>query len=177
MKKALIIIDYQNDFVTGTLGFSSAAALDAKIIARLENAVDNGIDIIYTLDTHGADYGETQEGRKLPVPHCIDGTNGHKVYGKTASYLDRAVAIFKKQTFGSWELGEFVRERGYDEVELCGLVSHICVISNAVICRSASPECGIVIRKNCVGSVFENVTQAAFDVMETLQVTLISEDV
>jgi Amidases related to nicotinamidase len=173
MKKALIVVDYQNDFVVGSLGFPAASDLDDRIFALLENAEAEGVDIIFTLDTHDDNYLTTQEGMRLPVPHCIEGTDGHGVYGKCADYVDRAVAVFKKPVFGSWELGEFVRGRGYDEVELCGLVSHICVISNAVICRSASPECRIVVRKNCVGSAFEDVTKASFDVMETLQITLI----
>lgn len=173
MKKALIIVDYQNDFVNGSLGFDSADALDEKICERIEEALSSGADLIYTLDTHEADYMDTQEGKKLPVPHCIRGTDGHKVYGKAAGYLDKAEAVIEKPVFGSWELGELMREKKYDEIELCGLVSNICVISNAVICRSTLPEAEIIVHRDCTGSGFPELNEASLAVMASMQVQII----
>lgn len=173
MKKALIVVDYQNDFVNGSLGFETAYMLDAKICERIEEALSSGADVIYTLDTHSEDYMQTREGSNLPIPHCIDGSDGHKVFGNTASYLDKAAAVIKKPVFGSWELGEFVRSKGYDAIELCGLVSNICVISNAVICRSALPECEISVHRDCTGSGFADLNEAALSVMASMQVKII----
>lgn len=173
MKQALIIVDYQTDFVSGSLGFDGAELLDEKIVARIEQALQSGTDLIYTLDTHDAGYAETQEGRKLPIPHCIAGTDGHAVYGKTASYLPRASACIHKSVFGSWELGELLRERRYDAIELCGLVSDICIISNAVICRSALPEAEITVRADCTGSGCAALYEASLVVMRSMQVNVI----
>ena len=173
MKQALVIVDYQKDFVSGSLGFDGAELLDEKIAARIEEALRSGTDVIYTLDTHDAGYPRTQEGRKLPVPHCIEGTGGHEIYGRTASYLPQAVACIRKPVFGSWELGEFVRARRYGVIELCGLVSHICVLSNAVVCRSALPEAEIRVRADCTGSGSPALHEAALAVMRSLQVDVI----
>ena len=109
MKKLLLVIDYQNDFVSGSLGFEQAVSLEDPICRKIESYLKNGDDIIFTLDTHGQDYSSTQEGKKLPVPHCLKGSDGWKVYGKAASYLSKAAAVFEKPTFGSLELGEYLK--------------------------------------------------------------------
>ena len=93
MKKLLLVIDYQNDFVSGSLGFEQAVSLEDPICRKIESYLKNGDDIIFTLDTHGQDYSSTQEGKKLPVPHCLKGSDGWKVYGKAASYLSKAAAV------------------------------------------------------------------------------------
>lgn len=134
----LIVVDMQNDFVTGALGTAEAQAIVPHVNAKIA-AADA---VVYTLDTHGEDYLATQEGKRLPVPHCIRGTWGHALAdGLTV----RAEAgRIEKPTFGSTALGELVRSRfaagEIDRVELVGLCTDICVISNALLCKAFCPE-------------------------------------
>ena len=105
MKKLLIVVDFQNDFVSGSLGFDGAAVLDEKICAKIDEYKND--EIIYTLDTHYDGYMETQEGKKLPVPHCIKGSEGHALYGRAGKLL-AGKKHFEKNTFPSLELGKFL---------------------------------------------------------------------
>ncbi len=173
MKKAFIVVDFQNDFVSGSLGFPEAVTLDEKISGKIEKYLKEDYDLIYTFDTHYENYSETQEGKKLPVPHCIKGTEGYNIYGKTASFLDLAKIKIYKNVFGSLELGEFLKKEGYDVVELCGLVSNICVISNAVIAKAALPEAKIIVDASLTASADLSMHQKALDVMEGLQIEVI----
>ncbi len=173
MKKAFVVVDFQNDFVSGSLGFPEAIALDEKISEKIEKYLKEGYDIIYTFDTHYENYSETQEGKKLPVPHCIKGTDGYNIYGKTASFLSFAKTKIEKNVFGSLKLGEFLQKENYDTVELCGLVSNICVISNAVIAKSALPEAAIVVDASLTAGADLSMHEKALDVMESLQIEVI----
>ena len=134
MKKLLIVVDFQNDFIDGALGFPKASELVNVIKNKINEYLNNNDDIIYTLDTHYDNYLETNEGKNLPVKHCIDNTFGHKVNSE-CDYLDKAIKVFKKNTFPSLELAKYLENNSYDYVELCGLVSNICVLSNAVMVK------------------------------------------
>lgn len=173
MKKLLLIIDYQNDFVCGNLGFEQAASLETPICRKIETYLGRGDDIIFTLDTHDQDYSSTQEGKKLPIPHCLKGSDGWQIYGKVASYLSQATAVFEKPTFGSWELGEYLKKHPYESIELCGVVSNICVISNAVLARAALPEAAIVVDSGCTASNDPILNQKALEVMAGFQVEIL----
>ena len=173
MKKAFVVVDFQNDFVSGSLGFPEAVTLDEKISAKIEAYLKEGYDLIYTFDTHYENYSDTQEGKKLPIPHCIKGTDGYNIYGKTASYLNFAKIKIDKNVFGSLELGEFLRKENYSVVKLCGLVSNICVISNAVIAKSALPEATITVDSSLTASADLSMHEKALDVMESLQIEVI----
>lgn len=175
MKKCLIVVDYQVDFVTGSLGFEKAAELDEKIAAKIEKYRSSGWEIIFTLDTHGSDYLQTSEGKSLPVEHCIKGTHGHKLYGKTAQMKKSGDKCFFKPTFGSSELFEYLKFGKFDSIELCGVVTNICVISNAVLAKTALPEAEISVDCACVASNDEKLNKAALDVMQSLQILLIPE--
>lgn len=181
MKKVLIVVDYQKDFVDGALGFESAKNLDKGIAALMkEYAKDENGVIFCTFDTHEQNYLETQEGRKLPVEHCIDGTNGWELYGETGMmeimYPMKCTRI-KKTTFGSYELAKRLvningTQGGIESITLVGVVTNMCVISNAVIAKAACPEAEIIIRKDLVGSFDKELHQKALDVMESMQMTL-----
>ncbi len=145
MKRALVVVDYQNDFVTGSLGFGRAALLRPVIVDKIEKALACGTHVIFTMDTHGEDYLETAEGRGLPVKHCIKGSWGWELDESVLPYKEKAEKVIEKPTFGSVELGKFLAKQGYDEVELCGLVSSICVLSNAVIAKASLPEAHIIV--------------------------------
>lgn len=173
MKKLLLIIDFQKDFVDGALGFSGAEALDGLIAKKIAAYRSAGGDVAFTLDTHGEDYLRTQEGRKLPVTHCIRETPGWVLYGQVGRARRPEDPILEKPAFPSLELGNWLREKGYDQVELVGLVSYICVISNAVIAKAALPEAEILVDARCTAGPDPQLHQKALDVMENaLQITV-----
>lgn len=172
MKKLLIVVDYQNDFVSGTLGFPEARALEDALCAKIEKYRAAGDDIVCTLDTHGDDYLQTQEGRKLPVAHCLHGTEGWKLYGRTAALLED-YPKFEKPVFGSAALFDYLRKIPYASIELCGVVSNICVLSNAVLARTAQPETEILVDAACVASADPSLNEAALAVLKGLQVEIL----
>lgn len=174
MKKALIIVDYQNDFVSGSLGFPGAAALEEPICRKAGEYLQNEDDILFTFDTHGADYLSTEEGKNLPVEHCLKGGDGWILYGKVAEYCGPDSVCFEKPTFPSFELGEYLRKQGYDMVELVGLVSNICVLSNAVIAKAALPGAHIVVDAACTAGADPILHEKALDVLEGLHVEVLN---
>ena len=109
MKRLLVVVDFQNDFVDGALGFSGAERLEGPIAEKIRAYYDAYDEVVFTFDTHRRDYLNTQEGRNLPVEHCIDGTPGHDLHGSVAGLLDRATAVFDKPTFGSEGLFGWLR--------------------------------------------------------------------
>ncbi len=169
---ALIVIDYQKDFVSGVLGFAGAEKYDAPIAARIARAREAGEDVIFTLDTHDKEYMNTKEGQHLPIPHCLADSDGWQLYGKVAESITAADPVFIKPTFGSLELANHLRERGYARVELCGLVSHICVLSNAVLAKAALPEAEIVVDRALTGAADPTMTDKALDVLQGLHITV-----
>lgn len=173
MKKCLIVVDYQVDFVTGSLGFAKAKELDEKIADKIREYRKSGDEIIFTFDTHKENYLSTFEGKNLPVKHCIEGTDGHRLYGKTASMKDDNDKCFYKPTFGSSELFEYLKGNEYESIELCGVVSNICVISNAVLAKTAQPETEVIVDSNCIASNDENLNDDAISVMKSLQIKIL----
>lgn len=172
MKKILLVIDYQNDFVNGTLGFEKAKKLEDPIAQKIEKYKKNGDEVAFTFDTHTLDYLQTQEGRNLPVQHCVKGTKGWELYGKIAGFFDKSTKSFEKATFGSIELAEYLAKNTYDQIELVGIVSNICVISNAILAKAALPEAQIIVDASCVASNDDNLNKSALDVMESLQIKI-----
>lgn len=175
--KILIVVDYQNDFVNGSLGFEGAEKLDEKIAEKINNYHKSSDMVMFTLDTHNENYFETQEGRKLPIKHCVKGTKGWELFGKTALSKRENDKVFEKSTFPSLELGKFIENLSPDEiekVEIVGLVSNICVISNAVIVKSALPEVEIIVDAQLTASNDEILHQKALDVLENLQINVIN---
>lgn len=169
--KLLIIVDFQNDFVDGALGFSKAKELDQKIVEKIKEYDD----IIFTLDTHDENYLETYEGKHLPIKHCIKNTFGHEVYGKTKNYLSKALKVFEKPTFPSLELANYLKTKNYDEVEVCGLVSNICVLSNVIMVKAALPNVKIIVDKNLTSSFDEDLNNKTFDILKGIHVEVRGE--
>ena len=172
MKKALIVVDYQNDFVDGALGFPGAEKLDAAIAAKVR-AYGKG-HVLFTRDTHFENYLETREGKNLPVIHCIKGTPGWEVYGETAKALAEVNApAIDKLVFGmdvTDPATAAVLPESADEIELVGLVSNICVVSNAVVLQSRYPEATITVDAACTDSFDKNLHEKVLDVLEGFQV-------
>lgn len=174
MKKCLIVVDYQNDFVEGSLGFEKAKELDARIALRIREYKESGDEVIFTFDTHRADYPNTVEGKYLPVVHCVKGTFGHRLYGEVGREFDEERDLyFEKETFPSLDLGKYLEGKEYRSVELCGLVSHICVLSNAVMVKAALPNVPIFIDRKLTGSSDEEMQQAAFKVLRGLHIEIL----
>lgn len=173
MKKLLVVIDYQNDYVNGSLGFPKAELIDEFIAEKVNTYRNDGADIIYTMDTHGSAYLDMQEGKKLPIVHCQNGTDGWKLFGKTGEECKNAMTI-GKHTFGSFDLAMMALNNGYDIIELCGVKSNINVMANAILLKTAQPEAEIIIDSRCVASDDSELNEKALDILESMQFTVIN---
>ncbi|MBE6912915.1 MAG: cysteine hydrolase [Ruminococcaceae bacterium] len=176
MKKILIVVDMQKDFVDGALGSAEAVAIVPNVVAKIE-AFDG--DIIVTYDTHPENYMDTQEGKNLPVPHCIKGTDGWKLDARVQAALDKKeYKAIEKPTFGSVELPEYIKAN-YDtediEIELCGLCTDICVVSNALLMKANFLEAKVSVDASCCAGVTPDSHNAALTTMKMCQVTVIGE--
>ena len=176
MKKLLIVVDYQNDFVSGSLGFPHAADLEPLIVDKIKayhNMGEAG-QVIFTMDTHDRHYLDTQEGKNLPIAHCIEGEDGWQLYGRVAHAKESQDLVFSKPTFGSLELADYLRHKGsqYESVEFVGVVTNICVISNIVLVKAAMPDVELMVDPACVASNDEKLQEAALQVMESLHVRI-----
>lgn len=172
MKKLLLVVDYQNDFVSGALGFPGGEKPDGLIAAKIDVYRAAGDDVAFTMDTHGEDYMGTQEGRKLPVAHCLAGSEGWQLYGAVAKASRPDDTAFSKPTFPSLELANWLKKQRYEAVELCGLVSYICVLSNAVMVKAALPEAEILVDARCTAGPDERLNAEALDMLECIHVTV-----
>ena len=176
MNRYLFVIDYQNDFVDGALGFPGAEKLDEKIATKVR-AYGKG-HVLFTRDTHFENYLTTREGRNLPVPHCIKGSFGWQVYGETARALAEVEApAIDKLVFGmdvTDPATAAVLPESADEIELVGLVSNICVVSNAVVLQSKYPEATITVDASCTDSFDKALHEKVLDVLSGFQVKVIN---
>ena len=174
MERYLFVIDYQNDFVDGALGFPGAEKLDGRIASKIR-AYGPG-RVLFTRDTHFENYLQTREGRNLPVVHCVRGSHGWQVYGDTARALEEVGAkAIDKLSFGmdiSDPATAAVLPEQAHEIELVGLVSNICVVSNAVALQSRYPEAKILVDASCTDSFDKGLHSKVLDVMEGFQVTV-----
>lgn len=171
MKKLYIIVDVQNDFVSGSLGFEGADQVVLNIIEKLKK--DESADRVFTRDTHGSNYLETQEGRRLPVEHCILGSEGWELDCRLQPFIKADSIIFNKPTFASLKLGNYLDHTDYDEIEVMGLVSNICVVSTCVMVKAACPETRIVVDTHCTDSFDQALHLKSLDILEGLQVDVI----
>ena len=163
--KTLIVVDMQNDFITGALGSKDAEAIVPWVVELVK-----GFDgkIIFTRDTHTPNYLATQEGTKLPVEHCIKDTHGWQICDELKPYAKNCI---DKITFGSVELPSMIDD-GTDEVILCGLCTDICVISNAMILKAHYPELKITIDAACCAGVTRESHKIALDAMRAVQIEI-----
>ena len=166
--KALIVVDVQNDFVDGALGTKEAVEMLPRLIEKLEKISAEGkTDIIFTQDTHGENYLETQEGKLLPVVHCVKKTHGWEIVPELQEFVEKAREVIEKKSFGSTRLPSLLKP--YEEVEFVGLCTDICVISNAILLKAFYPEQKVSVDASCcAGSTPEN-HQKALDVMKNCQ--------
>lgn len=174
MKKLLIVVDMQKDFVDGALGTAEAVTIVDNVVKKIENF--DG-DIIATYDTHPENYMDTQEGKNLPVPHCIKGTDGWALDAKVQAALDKkGFAAIEKPTFGSVDLPEYIKAN-YNpdeiEIELIGLCTDICVVSNALLMKANFLETKVSVDASCCAGVTVESHNAALLTMKMCQVNVI----
>lgn len=170
-RKLLVVVDYQKDFVDGALGFEGASAIEDVIAEKIAAARRNGHDVVFTLDTHGEDYLQTAEGKWLPVAHCLDGTPGHALYGRIAGMVRPEGKVFTKNTLGCDRLYEYCKAAApYDEIELVGVVTQMCVLVNAALVRTAQPEARVIVEPGATASFDPARHTATFDTLQDIGV-------
>ena len=170
MRKILIVIDMQNDFIDAALGTKEAEAIVDAVKKKIWTYPAK--DIIATMDTHGENYMETQEGKYLPVPHCIKGTKGWEIRPDIAELL-KGAKIYEMPTFGSTALAADLKalsEQEEIELELIGLCTDICVVSNALLLKAAMPEVKISVDPSCCAGVTPEKHMAALETMRSCQI-------
>ena len=175
MRKILVVVDMQKDFVDGALGSKEAVAIVDNVVNKI-NEFDG--EIIVTYDTHQNNYMKTREGKYLPVPHCIKGTDGWKIDAKVQDALDSKLHnVIHKPTFGSTKLVEMLD--GYNqfntEVTLIGLCTDICVVSNAMLLKANYPEMDIIVDASCCAGVTPESHSAALTTMKMCQINVVNE--
>lgn len=166
--KYLIVVDMQVDFISGALGSKDAAAIVPNVVKKVQNFDGT---VLFTRDTHLNDYLNTQEGMNLPIPHCIKDTAGWQLCDELQPYAE---TIVDKITFGSMELPQVLKGFGssIDEIELCGLCTDICVISNAMLLKAAFPEALISVDASCCAGVTVESHKTALNAMRAVQIQI-----
>lgn len=172
-KNILIVVDMQKDFVTGVLGSGQAQEILPRVVNKVEKY--DG-EIIFTMDTHGEDYLNTQEGQKLPVVHCVEGTPGFELEEPLGVLCEKKGArIFKKGTFGSIALAKELAEEQQKiaSIELIGVCTDICVVSNALLLKAFLPELPIQVDASCCAGVTPQKHEAALETMRSCQIHIV----
>ena len=165
--RVLVVVDMQNDFIDGSLGTKEAISIVPNVIKKIKEYENNDDLIIYTQDTHFDNYLDTMEGSKLPVKHCIKGTKGHDIKKEILRGHD---LIIEKLTFGSKELIEYLKTIQFDEVELIGLCTDICVVSNALLVKAYFHEIKVSVDSSCCAGVTPLSHNEALNTMRMCQI-------
>lgn len=178
--KCLVVVDMQNDFITGSLGTSNAQAIVENVKQKIKQREAEGYEIIFTRDTHQKDYLQTHEGKLLPVEHCIEGTHGWQIVDgletKNCHYID-------KSTFGwlNWQQRNLSNgtvvpySPNYERIEIIGVCTDICVVSNALILRSTFPEADISVDARCCAGTSESMHEAALKTMSACHIAVMGK--
>ena len=170
--KVLIVVDMQNDFIDKALGTKEAVAIVDNVAGKIKEFDGR---VIFTRDTHHDNYMETQEGRNLPVKHCIEGSEGWQI--SSALPVSDDAVIFDKSTFGSKELGMYLedlaKKESIDEIEVVGLCTDICVISNALLIKAFLPEVKVTVDSSCCAGVTPQSHSNALEAMKCCQINVI----
>ena len=170
MKNVLVVVDMQKDFIDGVLGTKEAFAI-VDNVAEAIRSFDG--EVIFTRDTHFDNYMETQEGRNLPVPHCIKGTEGWQIDKKLEALRTDEMKVFDKPTFGSVELAAYLKEnKEVEQVTIVGLCTDICVISNALLIKANLPEVEITVLEKCCAGVTLQSHKNALEAMKMCQIKI-----
>lgn len=172
MKRLLVVVDMQNDFIDGSLGTKEATMIVEPAAKYIEEAISQDVTVVFTRDTHYSNYLETQEGKKLPVVHCIKDEAGWQICDRLSGYTKER-KIFDKPTFGSTELADYIKENEFEEITLLGLCTDICVISNAMLAKAALPEAVVKVVANASAGVTPESHNNALEAMKMCQIEII----
>ncbi|MBR5471542.1 MAG: cysteine hydrolase [Oscillibacter sp.] len=171
----LVVVDMQNDFVSGALGTKEAVEIVPYVVGRVVDGLNRGETVLFTRDTHEENYMDTQEGKRLPVPHCIRGTEGWEIIGQLQEYTKTTQPI-DKPTFGSVDLCEALRivsqRLPIEKVTLIGLCTDICVISNALLIKAFMPEVEVAVDAKCCAGVTPQSHKNALEAMKMCQISV-----
>lgn len=167
--KVLVVVDMQTDFIDGSLGTKEAVAIVPNVINKIKEYENNNDMIIYTKDTHFDNYLETLEGKNLPVKHCIKGTKGHNIPNEI---LRGHETVFEKLTFGSTDLVDYLKTIEFDDIELVGLCTDICVISNALLIKAFFLDKNISVDSSCCAGVTPTSHNEALNTMKMCQINV-----
>lgn len=182
--KFLVVVDMQQDFVTGVLGNDYAKAIVPNVVKLVDEFINEGYPVLFTVDSHTKEgYSKSREGKYLPIPHCLIGTDGHKIIPELKEQSESLFAsvIYKLNTFGFWNLNEVLKDRGefnldpYDEYEIhiCGVVTNMCVLSVALNFQNLFTKSEIIIHSDCCASNNLEMHQKALDIMRGLQMQIV----
>ena len=175
--KHLIVVDMQNDFIDGALGTAEAVAIVDAVVEKIRTFDGR---VVFTRDTHPENYPDTQEGRRLPVTHCVRGTAGWALAPRMEAARKPDMPVFDKPTFGSVALGEYLQAENarepIEEIELCGLCTDICVISNALLIKAFLPETPIAVDARCCAGVTPDSHRNALGAMKMCQIEIRGEE-
>lgn len=178
--KVLVVVDMQNDFVTGSLGTDEAKKIVPRVAEKIRWARMNAYRVVFTQDTHTENYLDTSEGKALPIPHCVVGTEGFDIVPELLYGIDNP-DIFRKSTFGSRTLSSdlsfeyFIDGHQFDEVIFTGVCTDICVISNALMLKTDMPGIPITVDASCCAGTSPEMHRKALDVMKSCQINIINE--
>lgn len=173
--KVLVVVDMQKDFIDGALGTSEAVSIVENVKKKIEDYRKKGYGVVFTRDTHGADYLNTQEGRNLAVEHCIENTSGWEI----SKELDtKDSTIINKPSFGSLELPAHIKKayENLEEIEVIGLCTDICVISNAMILKAAFPETLVSVDASCCAGVTRESHRNSLEAMKMCQIRILNDN-
>jgi len=176
MTKLLVVVDMQNDFIDGALGTKEAQSIVGNVVKKINSWNGN---IIATLDTHYEDYLTTNEGKHLPVEHCIVGSDGHELNKDIHNALlngSGKLMLVEKPSFGSTSLPNLIDDQEVDYIEIVGLCTDICVVSNALMLKAFHPEIKIVVDPSCCAGVTPELHRAALDVMKSCQIDILNAE-
>ena len=177
--KVLIVIDMQNDFLEGTLRNEEGIKIIPNVVKKINEYKNLGYEVIATRDTHDISYLQTEEGKNLPVIHCVKKSEGWKINESVAFALGDCL-VFDKPTFGSLELANWLKDKYYDvqsslEIELVGVCTDICVVSNAILIKAHLPEAKLICDASCCAGVTPSSHNAALETMKSCQIQVIGE--
>lgn len=177
-RKILVVVDMQNDFVTGALANEEAQKIIPDVVDRIKRAEQEGNIIIFTQDTHYPGYLETEEGRNLPIEHCIKDTKGWEIVPELREYASRAT-VYEKEAFGCLNLAQDLKTspegKAAEYIELIGICTDICVISNAMLIKAAFPNAHITVDAACCAGVTPENHRTALEAMEACQIEIVNK--
>jgi nicotinamidase-related amidase len=169
--QVLVVVDMQKDFIDGVLGTKEAVEIVSKVKEKIKSFTGK---IIFTRDTHFENYSATQEGQKLPVPHCIKESEGWQIEETIEVLRTPEMKVFDKPTFGSVELAEYLKEnKELESVTLIGLCTDICVISNAMVIKAFLPEVKVIVEEKCCAGVTPESHNNALEAMKMCQIEIV----